>query len=80
VSADGKKFLINTLAGENAPLVLLVNWMANLKKKSEETMSPAKRTNAACSALYDQFLECASRTLGYSLAAVRGVDRAGYGN
>ena len=33
VSPDGKKFLINTLAGENGPLVLLVNWTANLKKQ-----------------------------------------------
>jgi hypothetical protein len=30
VSADGKKFVINSF-GEDAPLILLVNWTAGLK-------------------------------------------------
>jgi Tol biopolymer transport system component len=31
VTADGKKFIINTLIEEDAPLTLMVNWTANLK-------------------------------------------------
>ena len=31
VSPDGKKFVINSFSDENTPLVLLVNWTANLK-------------------------------------------------
>lgn len=31
VSADGKKFVINSFSDDNSPLVLLVNWTANLK-------------------------------------------------
>jgi hypothetical protein len=34
VSPDGKKFVINTLTAENnTPLVLLVNWTANLNQQ-----------------------------------------------
>jgi serine/threonine protein kinase len=32
VTADGKKFIINTAAGGNGPLTLVVNWTASLKK------------------------------------------------
>jgi hypothetical protein len=33
VTSDGKKFVINTLAEQNTPLTLVVNWTANLKKQ-----------------------------------------------
>ncbi len=32
VTPDGKKFVINTLADQNTPLTLLVNWTASLKQ------------------------------------------------
>ena len=32
VTSDGKKFVINSLAEQNTPLTLVVNWTANLKK------------------------------------------------
>ncbi len=34
VSADGKRFLVNTMAGDsdNAPIEMIVNWTAGLKK------------------------------------------------
>jgi hypothetical protein len=31
VSADGKKFVINSVGDDDTPLILLVNWTANLK-------------------------------------------------
>ena len=31
VSPDGKKFVINSFSDDNTPLILLVNWTANLK-------------------------------------------------
>lgn len=33
VTADGKKFIINTAVWQNAPLTLVVNWTAGLKKE-----------------------------------------------
>ena len=33
VAPDGKKFVINTLAEQNTPLTLVVNWTANLQKQ-----------------------------------------------
>ena len=33
VTPDGKKFVINTLSEQNAPLTLVANWTANLKKQ-----------------------------------------------
>ena len=33
VSGDGKRFLINSLVEGGLPLTLVVNWMAELKKK-----------------------------------------------
>jgi len=33
VSPDGKKFVINSRSDDNTPLILVVNWTANLKKK-----------------------------------------------
>ena len=33
VTPDGKKFVINALSEGNSPLIVIVNWMANLKKR-----------------------------------------------
>jgi eukaryotic-like serine/threonine-protein kinase len=33
VTADGKKFIMNTVGEQNTPLTLVVNWTANLRKQ-----------------------------------------------